>query len=410
MRFLFAVLLAATVNAQVLNSDGGVSSVGVTPVANETSSSGGPITTSGAITVGLASAINLGSKTSTAVFKSGTTPPVTCSVGQQFFDTDATAGSNFLGCTATNTWTVQGGGGVAAGVNQIAVGPTGAGNTQFTWDATNRLTNGVRTGYAMGGNAEFYGLDSFSISGLLNPTPSAQMIIDSEFMANVFLLEDNSNLRQTSVLFSNSSSGSGGKFGVESYVVSLGSGAAQAVYANAYGGAGGSGREIVAINATCGSEVASDKCWGMFIGQNTSAIDENYGLEIGSIQGAVENIAIETHLGLVIFGDTTQAPRYATTTNCADPAGAAACGSAAAGAFVVDAAGTSVVVSTTAVTANSRIKVTFDASVAAELGITCNATIPALYGITARTPGVSFTLTSSTPITNPACFTYDIVN
>lgn len=96
--------------------------------------------------------------------------------------------------------------------------------------------------------------------------------------------------------------------------------------------------------------------------------------------------------------------------NCADSAGAAACGSALSGSFVVDAAATTTVVSTTSVTANSQIFVTFDSSLGTRLGITCNATIPALYGVTARTAGTSFTLTSSAPITNPACFNYWIIN
>lgn len=47
---------------------------------------------------------------STAPSKVGTTPPATCTLGDQFFDSDATAGSNLFGCTATNTWTVQTGG------------------------------------------------------------------------------------------------------------------------------------------------------------------------------------------------------------------------------------------------------------------------------------------------------------
>jgi len=41
----------------------------------------------------------------------GTTAPGTCTVGMVFFDTDATAGSNWYGCTATNTWTLMGGSG-----------------------------------------------------------------------------------------------------------------------------------------------------------------------------------------------------------------------------------------------------------------------------------------------------------
>ncbi len=43
-------------------------------------------------------------------YSRGSTPPATCIVGELFFDTDAQAGSNWLGCTATNTWTLQGGG------------------------------------------------------------------------------------------------------------------------------------------------------------------------------------------------------------------------------------------------------------------------------------------------------------
>ncbi len=40
--------------------------------------------------------------------KRGTTLPATCTVGQVFFKTDATAGQNFYGCSSTDTWTVQG--------------------------------------------------------------------------------------------------------------------------------------------------------------------------------------------------------------------------------------------------------------------------------------------------------------
>ena len=48
----------------------------------------------------------------TAPMKSGTALPASCSVGQAFFKTDATAGQNIYLCTATNTWAqVQGGSG-----------------------------------------------------------------------------------------------------------------------------------------------------------------------------------------------------------------------------------------------------------------------------------------------------------
>jgi hypothetical protein len=97
-------------------------------------------------------------------------------------------------------------------------------------------------------------------------------------------------------------------------------------------------------------------------------------------------------------------------TNCADSAGAAACGAAAAGAFVVDAASTSTVVSTTAVTANSEVFVQFDSGLGTRLGITCNSTT-ALPSVTARTAGTSFTVTvPAAPTTNPACYSYFVVN
>jgi hypothetical protein len=38
----------------------------------------------------------------------GTAAPATCTVGAVFFDSDATAGLNWFGCTAANTWTVLG--------------------------------------------------------------------------------------------------------------------------------------------------------------------------------------------------------------------------------------------------------------------------------------------------------------
>lgn len=53
---------------------------------------------------------------STAPAKVGTNPPATCVVGDMFFDSNETAGANIYGCTATNTWTLQGGAGNPATV------------------------------------------------------------------------------------------------------------------------------------------------------------------------------------------------------------------------------------------------------------------------------------------------------
>lgn len=73
--------------------------------ANEVAASA----STGAVTLSLPSGLNFGSKTVT--MPKGTAVPGTCTIGDYFFDTDATAGQNVFGCTATNTWTVQGGGG-----------------------------------------------------------------------------------------------------------------------------------------------------------------------------------------------------------------------------------------------------------------------------------------------------------
>jgi hypothetical protein len=71
-----------------------------------------------------------------------TSLPGTCSVGQIYFDSDATTGQNFYGCTATNTWTVMGdggggGGGVSTGAQLSAndYTPTRTSDTVLTLPA-----------------------------------------------------------------------------------------------------------------------------------------------------------------------------------------------------------------------------------------------------------------------------------
>ena len=101
---------------------------------------------------------------------------------------------------------------------------------------------------------------------------------------------------------------------------------------------------------------------------------------------------------------------YNTGTNCASAASPAVCAAAASGAVVVAAGATTVVVNTVRVTANSQIQVTFDSGLGTRLSVTCNTTIPALYGVTARVAGTSFTITATQPTTDPACFNYTIIN
>jgi hypothetical protein len=55
----------------------------------------------------------------------GASKPSTCTIGEQYFATDAAPGQNLFGCTAANTWTLQGGGGSGGAVSSI-FGRTGA--------------------------------------------------------------------------------------------------------------------------------------------------------------------------------------------------------------------------------------------------------------------------------------------
>ncbi|MGB6876734.1 MAG: hypothetical protein WBD87_11965 [Candidatus Acidiferrales bacterium] len=99
-----------------------------------------------------------------------------------------------------------------------------------------------------------------------------------------------------------------------------------------------------------------------------------------------------------------------TGSSCTSSSSPANCGSAAAGSFVIPAGSTSVVVDTAVVTANSQILVTFDSSLGAKLGVTCNTTYAAPW-VSQRTPGASFTVSAATtPQTNPACYSYAVIN
>jgi hypothetical protein len=70
--------------------------------------------------------VNMSSATSTRPVKTGTATPGTCTVGEMFFDTDATAGQNLYNCTATNTWTQVAGTTSASGLTDCAITRTSA--------------------------------------------------------------------------------------------------------------------------------------------------------------------------------------------------------------------------------------------------------------------------------------------
>jgi hypothetical protein len=114
-----------------------------------------------------------------------------------------------------------------------------------------------------------------------------------------------------------------------------------------------------------------------------------------------------------------KATAFQTSTNCAavgtsaSPS-VAACGSAAAGSFsCATSAVNTCTVNTTAVTANSQIFITqrLDTVTGTRLSVTCNAaanaTIPNVNAVVA---GTSFSFPLTQPVTNPQCYSYNIVN
>ena len=117
-----------------------------------------------------------------------------------------------------------------------------------------------------------------------------------------------------------------------------------------------------------------------------------------------------TILARVTSGGKVSSTLFGSETNCSSSAGPAVCAAAAAGSVIIPAAGTDVVVNTTAVTANSQIFAIFDQSLGTKLGVTCNSTTANPH-IGARVAGTSFTIHANvSPVTNPACFSYFIIN
>jgi len=91
------------------------SEVDVQGTANEIASTGSGV----APTLSIADTFRITGKTATAPVKTGTTAPPNCTVGDLFYDTDATVGQNLFGCTALDTWTLLGDGGGAGAVSSV---------------------------------------------------------------------------------------------------------------------------------------------------------------------------------------------------------------------------------------------------------------------------------------------------
>lgn len=126
------------------------------------------------------------------------------------------------------------------------------------------------------------------------------------------------------------------------------------------------------------------------------------------------NLQLTCTNGDIVMASPLQTGTLLTTTNCSSNAAPAVCGSASAGSVAVP-TGTNptLIVNTTAVTANSQVLLTSDESLGTRLSVTCNTTIttqgPAV--VTARTAGTSFTVEIDATVgTNPVCLSYHIIN
>lgn len=122
-----------------------------------------------------------------------------------------------------------------------------------------------------------------------------------------------------------------------------------------------------------------------------------------------------------VTGSQVSAPLYKSTTACHAVGSAASpsvalCGPSPAGVFSCAVAGSGLcTVNTTAViSANSTILLTQDTSTLTGtlLGVTCNTTVSTVSPstITAKVAATSFSFSITTPVTNPDCFQYSIIN
>lgn len=124
-------------------------------------------------------------------------------------------------------------------------------------------------------------------------------------------------------------------------------------------------------------------------------------------------LAAVAALGIFTVPNVTKPLHAQQYAECISKATAPACQSAQYGIVTIASGGaTTVVVNTTAVTANAIILLTQDTSTTqgTNLGVTCNTTNEALW-VSARTVGQSFTVTSAASFTtNPGCLQFLITN
>lgn len=119
---------------------------------------------------------------------------------------------------------------------------------------------------------------------------------------------------------------------------------------------------------------------------------------------SIQNLSSSGIYGNII--STTEA----TQAQCFSSTSPASCASTINGFVTIRAGSSSVVVNTTAVTANSEISLTFDTTQGSHLGVTCNTTAQQAY-ISGRMPGTSFTISVPSSFSiNPGCIGFHVKN
>ena len=137
-----------------------------------------------------------------------------------------------------------------------------------------------------------------------------------------------------------------------------------------------------------------------------------FALPSGHIAGTTK-VTYDPASHLIGFPQGLVAASLGTLSNCAQARPNPNCEQAAAGSIVIQSGASSVVVATSQVTSASEILITPDTSLGAKLGISCNQNLAsafAPFGITARTPGKSFTLSIANPASGANCYSFSIIN
>jgi hypothetical protein len=132
-----------------------------------------------------------------AGYQSGTTAPATCTVSNVFFDTDATAGSNWFGCTSANAWTVLGGGMGDPAANGIMVRT--AANTSVARTATAGEGVTISNGTGVAGDPTFAAdraVVVFKGTGTADPSASCGDTGDPFQLLDFYLETDTSEIYQ----------------------------------------------------------------------------------------------------------------------------------------------------------------------------------------------------------------------